>query len=351
MLTRIGTDAGVRSVVMQSNKIVASGWADTGSGRVIALARYNDNDGSLDTTFGPESSLSISDVSKSEGNGGTSEPTEFSFEIALSSPSADVVTVDYSVSGGTATAGSDYQAVTGTQRMTIPAGSVSETVTILVYGDRLKEANETFYVYLANSSGPTIVDDRGIGTIVNDDKVTKLTAAAFGQGTSNTLAAPVSSALVTEAIARWKAGGAGTSILENLDIRIADFADMTLGEVIGQTIWIDSDAAGWGWFVDSTPSDEREFAMPGDQGEQDRIDLLTVVMHEMGHLLGYEHEDDGVMAETLAAGVRRTDVQHDQAASVDNVFRQSGSEHADSWLGLWSFEQLASKRSSAKRRR
>ena len=50
------------------------------------------------------------------------------------------------------------------------------------------------------------------------------------------------------------------------------------------------------------------------------MDLLTVVMHELGHVLGYDHDDDGVMAETLAAGVRRTDVDHGHVASVDNIF-------------------------------
>ena len=36
------------------------------------------------------------------------------------------------------------------------------------------------------------------------------------------------------------------------------------------------------------------------------MDLLTVLMHEVGHLLGRGHETDGLMAETLAAGTRRT---------------------------------------------
>ena len=41
-----------------------------------------------------------------------------------------------------------------------------------------------------------------------------------------------------------------------------------------------------------------------NQGEQNRMDLLTVLEHEIGHLLGFEHDADGVMAESLAAGVR-----------------------------------------------
>jgi hypothetical protein len=36
------------------------------------------------------------------------------------------------------------------------------------------------------------------------------------------------------------------------------------------------------------------------------MDLLTVLEHEIGHLLGNDHEADGVMQDTLTAGTRRT---------------------------------------------
>src|SRR5262249_9525105 len=54
---------------------------------------------------------------------------------------------------------------------------------------------------------------------------------------------------------------------------------------------------------DATPWEDSEFSTPGDQGEQNRMDLLTVLMHELGHVLGLDHDDDGVMGESLAAGV------------------------------------------------
>jgi hypothetical protein len=73
---------------------------------------------------------------------------------------------------------------------------------------------------------------------------------------------------------------------------------------------VGANAAGWGWFVDLTPWDDSEFTTPaghprsGSQGEQHRMDLLTMLMHEVGHVLGYEHEQGGVMQETLSAGER-----------------------------------------------
>ena len=35
----------------------------------------------------------------------------------------------------------------------------------------------------------------------------------------------------------------------------------------GHTIFLDTNATGWGWFLDPTPGDDREFATPGNQGE------------------------------------------------------------------------------------
>src|SRR5262249_56832355 len=77
-----------------------------------------------------------------------------------------------------------------------------------------------------------------------------------------------------------------------------------LGLALGHTITLDDNASGWGWFVDRTPRSDSEFRDGRDHGQVGHMDALTVLMHEVGHLLGHDHAEGGVMSEALFAGVR-----------------------------------------------
>ncbi len=85
--------------------------------------------------------------------------------------------------------------------------------------------------------------------------------------------------------------------------------------------------------VDPTPRNDSEFTTPGNQGKQHRMDLLTVLVHEIGHLLDQEHEADGVMAETLSAGTRLTPLVDatDWLAAVDVAFSKKSSSQWRWW--------------------
>jgi hypothetical protein len=87
--------------------------------------------------------------------------------VALSAASGRTVTVNYATANGTATAGSDYGAVSGT--LTFPAGTTTATITVPVTGDYALEADETFTVQISNPVNATMTRWIATGTIVNDD--------------------------------------------------------------------------------------------------------------------------------------------------------------------------------------
>lgn len=107
----------------------------------------------------------IRDRRLTEGNSGTKN---MAFNVNLSFPHVQKVTVYWSTANGTAKAGSDYEAVVGASLMFNP-GEVSKTVVVKIIGDRAAEQNETFFVGLASASFGRIKDGSGLGTILNDD--------------------------------------------------------------------------------------------------------------------------------------------------------------------------------------
>jgi hypothetical protein len=116
-------------------------------------------------------SLSINDVSQAEGNAGT---TTFTFTVSLSQAAGPGgVTFDVATADGTAIAGSDYVARSLTAQ-SIPVGSSTYSFTVLVNGDTLNEADESFFVNVSNISGAIAGATQGQGTIVNDDPLPTL---------------------------------------------------------------------------------------------------------------------------------------------------------------------------------
>ena len=82
-------------------------------------------------------------------------------------------------------------------------------------------------------------------------------------------------------------------------------------QAVGTTITIDADASGFGWFIDTTPAEDSEFDGTPPTG----IDLLTVLLHEIGHVLGFGHDSGlAVMGEQLGAGERTGLVEPSLAA-------------------------------------
>jgi photosystem II stability/assembly factor-like uncharacterized protein len=108
--------------------------------------------------------LSIADVAALEGDSGTKA---LGFAVSLSPASAQTVSVHYATADGTATAGSDYVAASGT--LTFAPGELVKTVPVDVSGDPSIEPDETFFVDLDTATGAAIADARGEGRILDDD--------------------------------------------------------------------------------------------------------------------------------------------------------------------------------------
>jgi sugar lactone lactonase YvrE len=89
------------------------------------------------------------------------------FTVNLSSASATPVTVDYSTTNGSALAGSDYTAATGT--LTFAPGQTSRTILVHTLDDATGEPTETFTLTLSNPIGATIADGTGVGTILDNE--------------------------------------------------------------------------------------------------------------------------------------------------------------------------------------
>lgn len=113
----------------------------------------------------PPPSVSINDVSKSEGNGGV---TAYTFTLTRTGDLSVQSVVSWSTADGSAAAPSDYALVAPTQVIFAPNQTTAQ-VTVNVNGDTTVETDETFFVNLTAVSNVAIGDGQGVGTIKNDD--------------------------------------------------------------------------------------------------------------------------------------------------------------------------------------
>ena len=127
--------------------------------------------GSILDNDGPEGApqLSGSSVGVVEGDAGS---TALNFTILLSQVVPNDISVDFVTIDGSATAGQDYVATSGTA--IIPGGSTSVTVPVTVNGDTDEESNETLSLLLSNASaGIDILTPSIASSIVDDDTPTQ----------------------------------------------------------------------------------------------------------------------------------------------------------------------------------
>ena len=163
-------------------------------------------------------------------------------------------------------------------------------------------------------------------------------------GTAAALTVAELAPVVQEAEARWEATGLSADAVARLQQAQVQIADLSSTGALGLTglgesvVRIDATAEGYGWYIDPTAAGDSAFtqvvtgtelhAAPGSLAAKE-MDLLTVVMHELGHVLGYDDVQTqavphGLMTQTLAVGVRRLPGGGDagSAAVIDQAFAQ-----------------------------
>lgn len=112
----------------------------------------------------PQPSISIDDVSVTEGGSGT---TNAVFSVTLSAASAFIVSAHFATADGSAVEPLDYLRTIGF--VTFNPGEVTKTIGVTVNNDTVAEVNETFLVNLSTPTNSILADSQGVGTIISDD--------------------------------------------------------------------------------------------------------------------------------------------------------------------------------------
>jgi Ca2+-binding RTX toxin-like protein/phage tail sheath gpL-like len=216
--------------------------------------------------------------------------------------------------------GKDYELFVSLKGSTVSVSLNGQTVlghvfnAVVVDGDfgLVANADSRFDDIRVNTDDPAFINE--------GDEL--LACCEAGEPVETTLTSSQLTPVVTEAIDRltaiYQLDETEVALLNSVDFEIVDLGGLVLGYTSDLTVQIDINAAGHGWFVDATPSDDMEFSLQSDgtlmadslSQADSSMDLLTVIMHELGHVLGFEDcgeeaDSSELMSATLNPGVRR----------------------------------------------
>jgi autotransporter-associated beta strand protein len=163
----------------------------------------------------------------------------------------------------------------------------------------------------------------GVGNLPGGAPLQAIGTGSGGKSAGSLLTSQALAPIMQEGIARWQAAGIGSqavTMLQGVKFQITNLDGLgDLGLSTPGLVQIDDDGDGYGWFIDPTPQNDVEFATSVGTTEWQAIagsaalghmDLLTVVMHELGHELGLTDlsvttDPHALMAESITTGTRR----------------------------------------------
>ena len=279
-----------------------------------------------DVLVSPASVIILTSTLSVAGEGGFVFDQYDSENFKFVTISSDTITIGHHTSKGWFVDATDSVAIVSgtdyTLGLTIQGTTVSVTVDDQPAISHVFNALATDGNFgLLSRAGTTSFDTVTVQT--DDPDLGGQALMAFGPPTASTeIIEPLTLAelnpIIEEAIQRWSLSGlvddASLRQLNDVNFQITDLEGLMLGKATDTTAFIDNTAAGHGWFIDATPWDDSEFdiddpvnnAMVASTGEANgRMDLLTAVMHELGHILGHGHNDSyDLMNSTLETGKR-----------------------------------------------
>jgi hypothetical protein len=187
------------------------------------------------TPVTPDVSISIGDVSIPEGDAGS---RTIAFPVTLSKAATTTVTVQFAVTGATATgaaksgAGGDFKLKGGTLTFAPGPGgqtAVAKTIGVTIAGDTTIEPDETFNVSLSNPVEATLGRAVATGTILNDDGIAAGVTVGIGDG--SIVQAPTNSCVIGLSIPVWLSAPAGSEVSVSYTITdgTATWSDKAVG--------------------------------------------------------------------------------------------------------------------------
>ena len=160
------SDGAVTIRLPETSDCGASGAICTSDGRPLSHA--------LSATVAGPVGIAVADARVEEGDG-----VALAFVVTLSRAASAAMTVDYATADGSAHAGDDYRAASGT--LTFGAGESSKTIEVGVLDDAHDEGEETLTLRLSNASSGRLADGEATGTIKNHDPMPRALLARFGR--------------------------------------------------------------------------------------------------------------------------------------------------------------------------
>lgn len=275
---------------------------DSGTDAQPSAASENTGSGAI--------ALSVADVAASEADEAAV------FTVSLSRASEEAVSVTFSTSPGTATPESEYEPVTGT--VTLPAGTVEQTVQVPLHDDTLDEPDEVFALTLTNPVGAALARADAIATLSDNDPAPDAPAWLLDDYDDNALDT-----------SRWLASGAAPSEIDGLvrlgvsTIESAQlFAPAERGMLARARVRFTGEGQAFGFNVtgDDTVGSIRMVFETGDSGLEDTARVRVEAFDETGSADLLDQAVDVPWSEFVDLGIEH--------GSTETVFLVNGSEVA-----------------------